>query len=221
MPVRPKFITFDCHGTMIYFDMAGAARDHFGSILSPEQMTVFIRDFSAYRFDEILGAWKPYADIVHNALERTCIRNGVAFDPAIAVEIYERVPSWGPHPDVPAGLSKIAEEFPLVALTNSMNGQIQSNIDKLGAPIAHVFTAEDAEAYKPRMRAFEYMFDSLGCGPEHVLHVSSSFRYDLMTAHDLGIAQKAWINRGHEPANPYYGYNEIRDASGLAGLVGL
>lgn len=46
----------------------------------------------------------------------------------------------------------------------------------------------------------------LGCNPEDVLHVSSSFRYDLMTAHDLGITQKAWVNRGHEPANPYYGY---------------
>lgn len=221
MTFRPKFITFDCHGTMIFFDMAGAARDHYASHLTPERMDAFIRDFAAYRLDEVLGAWKPYAELVHNALERTCRRHGMAFDPAVAEDIYERVPTWGPHADVPAGLAKVAGKIPLVALTNSMNAQIPHNIARLGAPIAQVFTAESAGAYKPQMRAFEYMFDMLGCGPEDVLHVSSSFRYDLMTAHDLGIRNKVWVNRGHEPANPYYGYTEIRDVSGLAAVVGL
>lgn len=221
MTFRPKYITFDCHGTMINFDMAGAATDHYSNILSAEALAKFIQDFSAYRLDEVLGAWKPYDEIVYNALERACKRNNLAFDPAIAKEIYHRVPTWGPHADVPAGLAKVAHEIPLVALTNSMNAQIPHNIEKLGSPIAHVFTAEDAQAYKPQMRAFEYMFDQLGCGPEDVLHVSSSFRYDLMTAHDLGITNKVWINRGHEPANPYYGYTELPDVSGLAKVVGL
>ena len=221
MTFRPKYITFDCHGTMIFFDMAGAARDHYSDKLSPEALDVFIETFSAYRLDEVLGAWKPYADVVHNALERACKRNGLAFESAVAEDIYNRVPTWGPHADVPAGLAKVAGEIPLVALTNSMNSQIPHNIAKLGAPIAHVLTAESAGAYKPQMRAFEYMFDTLGCGPEDVLHVSSSFRYDLMTAHDLGIKNKVWVNRGHEPANPYYGYTEIADAAGLAGVVGL
>jgi 2-haloacid dehalogenase len=221
MAFRPKFITFDCHGTMIFFDMAGAASDHYGASLPPERMAAFIRDFAAYRMDEVLGAWKPYAEVVHNALERSCNRHGIGFDPAVAEDIYSRVPTWGPHPDVPAGLSAVAGRIPLVALTNSMNAQIPHNIAKLGARIEHVLTAEDAQAYKPQMRAFEYMFDILGCGPEDVLHVSSSFRYDLMTAHDLGITHKAWVNRGHEPANPFYGYSEIPDTSGLAALVGL
>lgn len=221
MTFRPKFITFDTHGTMIFFDMGGAARDHYADKLSPEQMDLFIKHFSAYRLDEILGDWKPYAEVVHNSLERTCKRNGIAFDPAIAEEIYNRVPTWGPHADVPAGLARIGGKIPLVALTNSMNAQIPHNIAKLGTPIAHVFTSESAGAYKPQMRAFEYMFDMLGCGPEDVLHVSSSFRYDLMTAHDIGIEHKVWVNRGHEPANPYYGYTEIADISGLAAAAGL
>lgn len=221
MTFRPKFVTFDCHGTMIFFNMAGAARDHYSAQLSPEQMEAFIRDFSGYRLDEVLGAWKPYAEVVHNAVERTCKRHGIAFDPAVAAEIYNRVPGWGPHADVPAGLAKVARDIPLVALTNSMNAQIPYNIARLGAPIAHVLTAESAGAYKPHMRAFEYMFDTLGCGPEDIMHVSSSFRYDLMTAHDLGITNKIWVNRGHEPANPYYGYTEIPDISGLAAALGL
>lgn len=221
MTFRPKFVTFDCHGTMVFFNMAGAARDHFQHLLSPEQMEAFIRDFSAYRLDEVMGPWKPYADVVHNAVERTCKRHGIAFDPAVAIEIYNRVPTWGPHADVPEGLAKVAKEIPLVALTNSMNAQIPHNIARLGAPITHVLTAESAGAYKPRMQAFEYMFDTLGCGPQDIVHVSSSFRYDLMTAHDLGITNKVWVNRGHEPANPYYGYTEVPTVSALPAALGL
>jgi len=221
MTFRPKYITFDCHGTMIFFDMAGGARAHYAAHLSPGAMDKFITDFAAYRLDEVLGAWKPYAEVVYNALARTCKRNNIPFDPAVAQDIYDRVPTWGPHADVPAGLRKIADKIPLVALTNAMNAQIPHNIAKLGAPVAHVLTAESAGAYKPQMRAFEYMFDELNCGPEDVLHVSSSFRYDLMSAHDLGIRNKVWVNRGHEPANPYYGYTEIRDITELAGIVGL
>ena len=123
--------------------------------------------------------------------------------------------------DVPEGLAKVAKEIPLVILSNAMNSQIMSNVAKLGAPFHAVYTAEQAQAYKPRFKGFEYMLDMLGCGPEDILHCSSSFRYDLMSAHDLGIKNKVWVNRGHEPANPYYGYVEISDISGLPGVVGL
>jgi 2-haloacid dehalogenase len=220
-PIRPKYISFDCYGTLINFDMAGAARDLYGDRLDAQAMDKFIRNFSAYRLDEIMGAWKPYADVVHNSLSRACKANGVTFKDEDAQMVYERVPTWGPHADVPAGLAKVAKEIPLVILSNAMNAQIMSNVEKLGAPFHKVYTAEQAQAYKPRFQAFEYMFDMLGCGPEDMLHVSSSFRYDLMSAHDLGIKNKVWVNRGHEPANPYYGYTEIADISGLPGVVGL
>ena len=218
---RPKYVTFDCHGTLINFQMAEAARDLYGSILDEARMTEFIKNFAAYRLDEIMGDWKPCAEVVHNSLERTCKRNNVVFRDEDARMVYERVPTWGPHADVPAGLAKVAKEIPLVILSNAMNDQIPSNVAKLGAPFHAVYTAEQAQAYKPRFQAFEYMFDMLGCGPEDILHCSSSFRYDLMSAHDLGIRNKVWVNRGHEPANPYYGYTEIRDISGLPGVVGL
>lgn len=218
---RPKFVTFDCYGTLTHFDMAGASRRIFESTLAPDLMEAFIKSFSAYRLDEVLGAWKPYKDIVANALERTCKRHSVPFREEDALQIYNEVPTWGPHPDVAAGLARVAQDIPLVILSNAMKNQITSNVEKLGAPFHTVITAEETGSYKPQMNGFEYMLDVLGCGPEDITHVSSSFRYDLMTAHDMGITSKVWVNRGHEPANPYYGYTEIKDISGLPGVFGL
>ncbi len=218
---RPKYITFDCYGTLTNFQMAEAAGDLYGEQLDEQHMAEFIKNFAAYRLDEVLGNWKPYAEVVHNSIERTCKRNGIPFREEDARTVYERVPTWGPHADVPAGLAKVAKEIPLVILSNAMDLQIMSNVEKLGAPFHAVYTAEQAQAYKPRLQAFEYMFDRLGCGPEDVVHCSSSFRYDHMSANDIGIKNKVWVNRGHEPANPFYGYVEIADISGLPGVFGL
>ncbi|MCT7378111.1 haloacid dehalogenase type II [Chelativorans salis] len=218
---RPKYVTFDCYGTLIHFAMAEASRDLYAQILDAPRMDKFIRNFSAYRLDEVTHEWKPYAEVVHNALERTCRRNNLPFRAEDAEMIYDRIPGWGPHADVPEGLAKVAKEIPLVILSNAMDAQIPSNVETLGAPFHAVYTAQQARAYKPHFRAFEYMFDMLGCGPEDVTHVSSSFRYDLMSAYDLGIKSKVWVNRHHEPANPYYEYTEIADISGLPGVFGL
>ena len=46
---RPKYITFDCHGTLINFQMAEAARDLYGDRLGETEMQEFIKNFSAYR----------------------------------------------------------------------------------------------------------------------------------------------------------------------------
>ena len=99
---RPRYVTFDCHGTLIHYQMAEAARTLYGERLDEPRMRKFIHDFSAYRLDEVMGAWKPYAEVVHDALERACRASGIAFRPEDARWIYEQVPSWGPHPDVPA-----------------------------------------------------------------------------------------------------------------------
>lgn len=218
---KPKFITFDCYGTLTRFRMDEVTRELFADRIPAEKMDAFIRDFSSYRLDEILGPWKPYRDVLVNAITRTAKRWGVTATEAEGETYYHAVPTWGPHPDVPAGLSKVAHEIPLVILSNAMNDQIQHNVDKLGAPFHAVYTAQMAQAYKPRMQAFEYMLDRLGARPEEILHVSSSYRYDLMTAHDMHFGMRAFVNRGHEPLTPYYGAVEIADIGGLAGLVGL
>ncbi len=218
---RPRYITFDCYGTLTHFNIAGATRRIYAPVVSDDTLDRFLINFSAFRMDEVLGNWKPYYDVIANALERTCLAHGVEFRAHDAQSIYRKIPTWGPHPDVPESLARIAQEIPLVILSNAMNDQILSNVEKLGAPFYRVITAEETGAYKPQMKGFEYMLDVLGCGPQDITHVSSSFRYDLMTAHDMGIQSKVWVNRGHEPANSYYGYSEIADISGLPGVFGL
>jgi 2-haloacid dehalogenase len=214
-------VTFDCYGTLSRPLFNEMAREIYGDRVAADAMDQFVRDFAAYRLDEVLGAWKPYRDVIVSAVERTCRKHAVRFDPAEAERFYAAVPRWAPHPDVPPALKRVAQAFPLVGLTNAMDAQIMSNVAQYEAPFHAVITAEQVQSYKPRLKGFEAMMDQLGARPEELLHVSSSFRYDLMSAYDLGIKMKAWVNRGHEPANPFYEYHEIADIGGLPGLLGL
>lgn len=218
---EPKYITFDCYGTLTAFGMAAVTRQLVADRIPAERMEDFLDDFEAYRIDEVLGAYKPYRQVINDALARTAKVWGIEHRDSDGTAIYESVPSWGPHPDVPEPLAALAQRYPLVILSNAADEQIQSNVDKLGAPFHAVYTAEQARAYKPRLQAFEYMLDQLGCGPQDILHVSSSLRYDLIPAHDLRVTNKVYVNRGYEPSTPYYGYQEVQDIGGLASLLGI
>jgi 2-haloacid dehalogenase len=219
--LRPKFITFDCYGTLTRFRMGELAREHFSDRVAAERVEQFVKDFAGYRLDEVLGPWKPYAEVLANAVQRTCARHKITYTDEDGRVFYEAVPTWGPHRDVPEPLRRLAREFPLVILSNAADEQIHSNVEKLGAPFHAVFTAQQAGSYKPRLQGFEYMLERLGCAAEDVLHVSASLRYDLMSAYDVGIRDKVYVNRGYEPSTPYYEYREISHLGGLPELVGL
>ncbi|MEZ7209085.1 haloacid dehalogenase type II [Pantoea ananatis] len=221
MIYQPKFISFDCYGTLINFEMGPTAKGLFADRIAEQRMPAFLDSFRFYRLDEVLGDWKPFFQVVENAIQRACKAHDVAYRDSDALTLYHAVPTWQPHPHVVETLELISQHIPLVILSNSMVDLIPHSVAHLKAPFHAVYTAEAAQAYKPRAQIFEYMFDLLGCGPEQMMHCSSSFRYDLMTASDLGFMAKVFIDRGHEPALEGYGVDRLTDFRQLAGLLGL
>ena len=217
--MKPKFITFDCYGTLTRFQMSALTRELMSGVVDAADMGTFLDDFEAYRMDEVLGPYKPYAEVITDAFRRACGRWRATFRRRDAEAIVEAVPSWGPHADVPEGLARIAERYPLVILSNAADDQIRHNVAKFGVPFHAVYTAEQARAYKPSLRCFEYMLDGLGCGVDDIVHVSSSMRYDIIPAFDLRIRNKVYVNRGYEPSTPFYEYVEIPDIAHLPDLL--
>jgi 2-haloacid dehalogenase len=221
MNPKPKFISFDCYGTLINFEMGPTARSLFHGRVPAERMPAFLDSFRAYRLDEVLGEWKPFREVIDNSIRRACRAHGVECVDSDVAALYDAIPTFEPHPNVVETLKAIAPHVPLVLLSNSMVDLIPASVARLKAQFHDVFTAEEARAYKPRMQAFEHMFDRLGCAPDRMMHVSSSFRYDLMTASDLGFMARVFIDRNHEPALEGDGVRRITDVRQLPGLLGL
>ena len=68
-------------------------------------------------------------------------------------------------------------------------------VSRLGATVHGRTSAEDARAYKPDAAPFRLALATLGVPADEVLHVASSWRYDLATARSLGM-RVAHVRRG-------------------------
>jgi 2-haloacid dehalogenase len=217
----PKYITFDCYGTLTAFRMAETVAPLIADRIAPADVPVFVKDFRAYRIDEVIGPFKLYPQVLRDSWQRVCNRWRIQFRPSDVDTIVDAVGSWGPHPDVPEPLAKLASAYPLVILSNAVDWMLKGNVEKLGVDFHRVFTAEQAGAYKPRFRAFEYLLDQLDVGPDEILHVSSHIWYDVIPAHELRIRHKVYVNRGYDPSTPFYEYAETSDLGGVPALLGL
>lgn len=218
---RPKYISFDIYGTLIYYQMRATVEPMLADRISGDAFEAFFERFRLNRYDEVME-YRPYDDVLERSYRRTCEMFGVEVRDSDVTAIQNAVLAWGPHDDVPAPLAKLAEHFPLVALSNADDRHLAVSIPKLGAPFHAVLTAEQAGAYKPRLQAFDYLLQALDAKPEDFLHISSHQLYDHIPMAELGFTNKVYLDRGYDPDLPHYGavrmttLDEVNQALGIA-----
>jgi 2-haloacid dehalogenase len=218
---KPKFVTFDMNGTLIHFRINEVIRRVLGDRLPAEMADEFLKTGNQYRIDECLGAYQPFHQVVAHSMARTCARFGVEYRDSDGPAVYEEIPTWGPYPGVTEALRRLAEEYPLVIVTNSDDVHAKRLSENLQAPFEVVISAEEMGVYKPRLRAFEYTLDKLGVAPDEIVHVSASPKYDHRSAANMGIRNKVYMDRGFEHDEHWLGYKRITDIADLPVLLGL
>ena len=219
--IVPKFVSFDLYGTLIDYEYDKNVRRILGDRLPESKVDDFEIAGEAIRFDEVMGDWKPYHEIIDRSLRRTMKKFGIEYREGDGRQAYEAITTFKPYPDVPPVLRTLAERYALVILSNADDAQIAHNVERLDAPIHAVITAEQAHAYKPRLAAFEFMLEKLGARPDEIVHVSSSPMYDHRPANDVGIVNKIYLDRGWEPDQPWLNYVRVTDIAELPGVLGV
>ena len=219
--VKPKFATFDMNGTLIKFAINDALREVLGDRLPAEIADAYLHYCKAYRIDECMGDYKPFHQIVARSMERASRWVGLEYREDEAQAVYEIIPTWGPYAGVTEALNRLAEAVPLVIITNSDTAHAERLSKNLEAPFEVVISAEEMGTYKPRLGAFEYLFDKMGVTPGELVHVSASPMYDHRTAAVMGIENKVYVDRGFEHDESWLGYERITDIADLPVLFGL
>ncbi len=219
--VKPKFVTFDMNGTLIKFSINDAIREVLGDRLPADVADDYLQICKAFRIDECTGAYQPFHQVVAQSMERASRWVGLEYREEDARAVYEIIPTWGPYPGVSEALNRLAEAVPLVIITNSDTTHAVRLAENLKAPFELVISAEEMGVYKPRLGAFQYMFDKLGVAPDELVHVSASPMYDLRSAAVMGIKDKVYVDRGFEQDEHWLGYERITDIADLPVLFGL
>lgn len=218
---RPTYVSFDCYGTLINFNITPITRQLVGDRIPAESFDRFVADFRAIRYDQVCGMFYPYERVLQDSYARVCRKWNLDVDPTAGKLFAEGVRSWGPHPDVPAPLKRMGENYKLVILSNADDSFLEETVPRLGADFHAVFTAEQAGFYKPRYAAFEYLLDQLDATPDDFVHVSSHTRYDLMPCYDLGFRNLVLIDRGYDPVTTGYGYVTVDTLGKVNTMLGL
>ncbi|GLY87758.1 haloacid dehalogenase type II [Actinoallomurus iriomotensis] len=106
-----------------------------------------------------------------------------------------RPPPW---PDTVAGLARLAERFPLIALSNASRTALLGLNAHAGLRWHQVLSAEDARTYKPDPAAYRSAVTVSGRPPERLLMVAAH-AWDLRGAQDIGLRTAYVARPGGDP----------------------
>lgn len=217
----PKYITFDCYGTLVDFAINEVTVRTLGPRAHQIDLEHFWQEFEEIRYQEILGEYRPYREVLCRSLEKAMKQFGLDYQEEDGEAIVAAVPTFGPFPEVPGVLERLRHHCKIVIISNTEDDLIAGNLRLIGVPFDHVITAEQARAYKPSPLIFEYTLRTLGCTASDILHVAQGFHYDIVPAHKMGWA-RVWINRRSQQGDEAFGpYHELPDLSGLPELIGV
>ena len=218
----PRFVTFDCYDTLVEFPIERVTAEILGSRLDGIDLDEFFPAFERLRYETTTdGPYQPYRDVISGTLAGIMAQYGIPYRDEDGAALVAAVSTWGPYPDVPPALERLRTRYKLVIISNSDDDIIAGNVARIGVPIDHVITAQQAGAYKPSQATFDYVLRTLGCRKEEILHVAQGFEYDIIPAIRMGW-ERVWINRYGKPSDTSYGpYRELPDLSGLPDLLGV
>lgn len=197
---RPKWLTFDCYGTLIQWDEGLLAAVQ--TILSRQSGSkadagTFIHTYDKYEHElEQQRPHKSFRTVAGEALRLAMIELGLSYasdDIDVLTSSISRMP---PFKEVVKALGELRrQDFKLCIISNTDDDIIAGNVAQLGGHVDRVITAQQAQAYKPSRQIFEHAHRALGVDRDLVLHICASPHLDLTAARDMGF-RCIWIDRG-------------------------
>lgn len=195
-------LSFDCYGTLIDWEAGIAAvlspwAAELGLDKSDEDLLLAYADNEA-QVEAEHGDWL-YSRVLAEAFRRT----GQALDGPVSDEWADKlggsVPDWPAFEDSTEALTKLAEDYQLIILSNVDRTSFKGSNDRLKVTFDRIITAEDVKAYKPAPQHFEELdvaLKDMGVPRERLLHVAQSLFHDHVPAKRHGLPS-VWINRRH------------------------
>ncbi len=222
----PKIITFDCYGTLVQWHqtMREAARSvlvaHLGMAVLPVQVSSLadaIRsNASAHQQRQ---PYRRYESVLRSSLVEALSDLGQTATEEDQRLLWSTLSQIRPHPDTAPALTQLRSRYKLAIISNTDDALIAGTIEAIGVPIDFIITAQQAGAYKPAHRLFNYAHERIGVTKDATIHVAMGQFTDLKICNELGI-RSVWINRDGETLDPAWSPDAVlSDLSQLPELL--
>ena len=197
---RPLWLTFDCYGTLIQWDEG--LRAAIDKILDEKGDHQVDREtlLSAYDHHEHTVEQTPphrsFRTLAGLSMQLALNALGLPANKHDGTLLTDSISAMPPFPEVVGTLQQLkAMGFKLCIVSNTDDDVIAGNVAQLGGAIDRVITAQQAGAYKPDRRLFDYAHEQLGVNLDQVVHICASPHLDHAAARDIGF-RCVWIDRG-------------------------
>lgn len=197
---KPIWLTFDCYGTLIQWDEG--LLDAVNQILAKQAKSTVHADelievYDKYEHElEQTPPHRSFRDVAGTGLKLAMKELGLSYETSDIEILTSGISRMPPFPEVPAALGELkAMGFHLCIISNTDDDIIAGNVAQLGGHIDRVISAEQAQAYKPSRKTFEFAHQALGVSQDDIVHICASPHLDLAAARDMGL-RCVWIDRG-------------------------
>jgi 2-haloacid dehalogenase len=196
--LSPRWLSFDCYGTLI--DWRSGINAVFREFI-PRGEEGAVDPFAVWervQWEMLREQYVPYVDILEKSFERTMDVLGFRC-PRYAVESFlDSVPRWEPFPDVGPALIRLSQRYRLGVISNIDRTLLGSSLRRLPVRFDVLMTAEDARSYKPDPAIFKLALQKMGGVPAEIAHIAFGADYDLAPAGSLGF-RCVYLNRNGLP----------------------
>ncbi len=197
---RPLWLTFDCYGTLIQWDEGLLAAIEKMLSNRPAHQVAAQRFIQVYDHHEHALEQTPphrsFRQLTREGLRLAMAQLGLPSSPADGELLADSIAAMPPFTEVPGALAELkAMGFNLCIVSNTDDDIIAGNVAQLGGYIDRVITAQQAGAYKPNPRLFEYAHEHLAVSRDDVVHICASPHLDHAAARDMGF-RCVWVDRG-------------------------
>ncbi|VVE54679.1 haloacid dehalogenase, type II [Pandoraea capi] len=197
---RPQWLTFDCYGTLIQWDEG--LRDAVTRILQSKPghnigTADLISTFDHHEHAlEQTPPHRAFREVAGVGLRLALQDLGLQASPQDIEVLTGNISAMPPFPEVVPTLAALgARGYRLCIVSNTDDDIIAGNVAQLGGHIDRVITAQQAGAYKPNRRLFDYAHEQLGVTKDEVVHICASPHLDHAAARDIGF-RCVWVDRG-------------------------
>jgi 2-haloacid dehalogenase len=208
---RFEILTFDCYGTLINWEAGILPAFH--RILSAHGKSVddanLLKLYGDFEQRAEQPPFQPYREVLKSVVRQ--LGAEIGFTPTSEEErsLPDSLAGWKPWPDTVAALRQLKTRFRLAILSNVDDDLFAATRPQLGVDFDEVVTAQQAQAYKPSLKLFEYALPRIKSPAHRILHVAQSVYHDVVPAQALGLAT-VWVNR--PSARPGVGAVKAADA---------
>ncbi|MFM0196702.1 haloacid dehalogenase type II [Paraburkholderia strydomiana] len=196
---RPRWLTFDCYGTLIQWDegLQAAVREiletKHGHDVDPARL-IAVYDRHEHRLEQT-APHRSFREVAGAGLHLALTELGLPADERDVRTLTDRISAMPPFPEVVDTLQRLKDDgYRLCIVSNTDDDVIAGNVAQLGGHIDRVITAQQAGAYKPARRLFDYAHEQLGVTRDEVVHICASPHLDHAAARDIGF-RCVWIDR--------------------------